>query len=40
MDIGNRKIDYVSKEFGRTKECMIPNGRNIPPISPRNLLQR
>lgn len=23
-------IDYVSKQFGRTKACMIPNGRNIP----------
>ena len=36
IDIGNWKIDYVSKEFGRTKECMIPNARNIPPISPCN----
>lgn len=40
MDIGNWKIDYVSKEFGRTKECTIPNSRNIPPISPRNVLQK
>lgn len=30
-------IDYVSKQIGRTKECMIPNGRNIPPISLRNV---
>lgn len=30
-------IDYVSKQFGRTKQCMIPNGRNIPPISIRNI---
>lgn len=30
-------IDYVSKQFGRTKKCMIPNGRNIPPISLQNI---
>lgn len=30
-------IDYVSKQFGRTKECMIPNGRNVPPISIQNI---
>ena len=33
-------IDYVSKQFGRTKECMIPNGRNIPPISLCNVLKK
>lgn len=30
-------IDYVSKQFGRTKECMIPNGRNVPPVSIQNI---
>ena len=30
-------MDYVSKQIGRTKECMIPNGRNIPPINWRNI---
>lgn len=30
-------IDYVSKQIERTKECMIPNGRNIPPINWRHL---
>ncbi|OUP78736.1 hypothetical protein B5F08_06600 [Anaeromassilibacillus sp. An172] len=31
-------LDYVSKQLGRTRECMIPNGRNIPPINLRNLM--
>lgn len=30
-------LDYVSKQFGRTRECMIPNGRNIPPVSLQNI---
>lgn len=30
-------IDYVSKQIGRTKDCMIPNGRNIPPINLRHI---
>lgn len=30
-------IDYVSKQIGRTKSCMIPNGRNIPPINWRHI---
>lgn len=30
-------IDYVSKQFGRTKDCMIPNGRNVPPVSIQNI---
>lgn len=30
-------IDYVSRQIGRTKECMIPNGRNVPPINWRHL---
>jgi predicted patatin/cPLA2 family phospholipase len=30
-------IDYVSRQIGRTRDCMIPAGRNIPPISCRNL---
>lgn len=25
-------MNYVSKQIGRTKACMIPNGRNTPPI--------
>ena len=33
-------IDYVSRQFGRTKDCMIPNGRNIPPINLRHLLTK
>lgn len=33
-------IDYVSKQIGRTKECMIPEGRNIPPINWRHILTK
>ena len=25
-------MDYVSRQIGRTRECMIPDGRNRPPI--------
>ncbi len=25
-------MDYVSRQIGRTKSCMLPNGRNAPPI--------
>jgi predicted patatin/cPLA2 family phospholipase len=28
----NNAIDYVSKQVGRTKSCLIPQGRNIPPV--------
>lgn len=30
-------IDYVSKQRGRTRACMIPRGRNIPPICWKNI---
>ena len=30
-------IDFLSKQIGRTKSCMIPKGRNIPPIHWRNI---
>lgn len=30
-------IDYVSRQIGRTRECMIPHGRNIPPICWKNI---
>lgn len=33
-------MDYVSKQLGRTRDCMIPNGRNTPPICLRNLIKK
>lgn len=33
-------IDYVSRQFGRTRDCMIPHGRNIPPICWRNFFTK
>lgn len=33
-------IDYVSKQIGRTRKCMIPYGRNIPPISWKNIFAK
>lgn len=33
-------IDYVSRQVGRTKSCMIPEGRNIPPINWRHILKK
>lgn len=33
-------IDYVSKQIGRTKLCMIPEGRNLPPINWRHIFRK
>lgn len=30
-------MDYLSKQTGRTKRCMIPEGRNTPPIHWKNI---
>ena len=35
----NNAIDYVSKQIGRTKDCLIPNGRNTPPIHWKHLFR-
>lgn len=33
-------IDYVSKQIGRPRKCMIPEGRNIPPINCQHILKK
>lgn len=33
-------LDYVSRQTGRTKECMMPNGRNLPPIHVRHIPEK
>lgn len=33
-------IDYVSRQFGRTKACMIPHERNVPPICWKNIFTK
>jgi len=33
-------IDYISRQVGRTRTCMIPKGRNIPPICWRNIFTK
>lgn len=33
-------IDYISRQVGRTKTCMIPKGRNTPPICWRNIFTK
>ena len=33
-------IDYISRQIGRTKDCMIPHGRNTPPICWKNILKK
>lgn len=32
-------LDYVSRQIGRTKNCRIPNGRNVPPINWRHFFK-